>query len=205
MAVVVAFFICWAPFHTQRLLVIYVPQPWTSSFTTFMHLLFYISGVLYFISSVINPILYNIMSLKFRRAFKNSILSPCREVGRRRKAAFIAYKFCHGHMELDSDRSASRLQPQQQQLYHHPAARVNSCQGCESCHGGPQRSESRSHSSGRGGAGSSSNRDPRVLNALTPMERKSLSSSDSKLKGVLIPRTASITMKYESRPYHSYA
>lgn len=30
----------------------------------------YISGVLYYISATVNPILYNIMSVKFREAFK---------------------------------------------------------------------------------------------------------------------------------------
>nr|CAI5824764.1 unnamed protein product [Callosobruchus analis] len=30
----------------------------------------YISGILYYLSATINPILYNIMSIKFREAFK---------------------------------------------------------------------------------------------------------------------------------------
>lgn len=76
MAVVIAFFICWAPFHTQRLMSIYVPSEdkWT---TAIQSLLYFVSGILYYVSSVINPILYNIMSLKFRKSFRTTLLRPC--------------------------------------------------------------------------------------------------------------------------------
>lgn len=74
------FFICWAPFHTQRLLVIYLKgDDWTPAMTLVQNVLYYISGVLYYVSAVVNPILYNIMSLKFRQAFRNTIFRPfCR-------------------------------------------------------------------------------------------------------------------------------
>ncbi|XP_025404907.1 pyrokinin-1 receptor-like isoform X2 [Sipha flava] len=75
-AVVVAFFICWAPFHAQRLIAIF----WSNHASSkdedipFLHQLYgittYVSGVLYYMSTTINPILYHIMSLKFRTAFK---------------------------------------------------------------------------------------------------------------------------------------
>ncbi|XP_012055058.1 PREDICTED: neuromedin-U receptor 2-like [Atta cephalotes] len=74
-AVVIAFFICWAPFHVQRLIAIYGTNtedhitsngPWME----FLYLLMtYVSGVFYYVSTTINPILYNIMSNKFRIAF----------------------------------------------------------------------------------------------------------------------------------------
>lgn len=72
-AVVVAFIICWAPFHAQRLLAIYglrsAHHP--SSTVLFLYtVLTYVSGILYYLSATINPILYNIMSNRFRRAFK---------------------------------------------------------------------------------------------------------------------------------------
>jgi len=80
-AVVVAFFICWAPFHTQRLISIYSSpddvQQRAAASKALQAILFYSSGILYYVSSVINPILYNIMSLKFRRAFKTTL---CRGV-----------------------------------------------------------------------------------------------------------------------------
>ncbi|CAH0386873.1 unnamed protein product [Bemisia tabaci] len=71
-AVVVAFFICWAPFHAQRLFATYVFTGESSS--RYSHLAYavltYVSGVFYYISTTINPILYHIMSNKFREAFK---------------------------------------------------------------------------------------------------------------------------------------
>jgi len=45
-AVVVAFFICWAPFHAQRLLTIYNKE-WTPLLHDIQSALFYISGNIY--------------------------------------------------------------------------------------------------------------------------------------------------------------
>ncbi|XP_050393115.1 pyrokinin-1 receptor [Patella vulgata] len=71
-AVAVAFIICWAPFHAQRLMVLYVPK-WTGELMAVQSHLFYISGVLYFISSTVNPILYNVISKRYRLAFKETL------------------------------------------------------------------------------------------------------------------------------------
>ncbi|XP_065354222.1 neuropeptide CCHamide-2 receptor-like isoform X2 [Calliphora vicina] len=71
-AVAVAFFLCWAPFHAQRLMAVYGSTSGIDSevFNTIYYILDYTSGVLYFLSTCINPLLYNIMSHKFREAFK---------------------------------------------------------------------------------------------------------------------------------------
>ncbi|NP_001036913.1 diapause hormone receptor-1 [Bombyx mori] len=76
-AVVVAFFICWAPFHAQRLVAIYgtnenhlAKSPILFSVYLFLT---YISGIFYYMSTCINPILYHIMSNKFRDAFKMTL------------------------------------------------------------------------------------------------------------------------------------
>ncbi|KAK9505558.1 hypothetical protein O3M35_009580 [Rhynocoris fuscipes] len=73
--VVVAFFICWAPFQTQRLYALYFSSGGNTSPTTILiyKLITYASGLLYYLSTTINPFLYNIMSLKFREAFKNTL------------------------------------------------------------------------------------------------------------------------------------
>ncbi|CAK9804654.1 Neuropeptides capa receptor [Anthophora quadrimaculata] len=65
-AVVITFFICWAPFHVQRLLFVY-QDPTNEDINQW---LFPLTGCLYYFSTTINPILYNVMSEKYRNAFK---------------------------------------------------------------------------------------------------------------------------------------
>lgn len=75
-AVAVAFFLCWAPFHAQRLMAVYgktSSTPMSCIFRRTYTVLTYVSGVLYFMSTCINPLLYSIMSHKFRDAFKVSL------------------------------------------------------------------------------------------------------------------------------------
>ncbi|KAK3098819.1 hypothetical protein FSP39_023369 [Pinctada imbricata] len=80
-AVVVAFFCCWAPFNAQRLMTSYIEQKdWTPLLMDIQGKLFYISGVLYFVGSTVNPILYNLMSKKFRVAFKRTLCRCCYNV-----------------------------------------------------------------------------------------------------------------------------
>lgn len=73
-AVAVAFFLCWAPFHAQRIMAFYGNATNTKNvlFNDIYMVLTYVSGVLYFMSTCINPLLYSIMSHKFRDAFKVS-------------------------------------------------------------------------------------------------------------------------------------
>ncbi|XP_005178027.1 pyrokinin-1 receptor isoform X2 [Musca domestica] len=124
-AVVICFFLCWAPFHAQRLIAVYGPGVIADGGGSSAHgsdikgdindadvellngistigdaddvrdslrsssntnnnsnnnkdhheviytVMTYISGVLYYLSTCINPLLYNLMSNKFRQAFKS--------------------------------------------------------------------------------------------------------------------------------------
>ncbi|XP_076880284.1 neuromedin-U receptor 1 [Brachyhypopomus gauderio] len=68
---VVMFGICWAPFHTDRLMWSFMDQ--ISSHVEIFQAYEYvhvISGVFFYLSSAINPILYNLMSTRFREMFK---------------------------------------------------------------------------------------------------------------------------------------
>nr|CAD7259947.1 unnamed protein product [Timema shepardi] len=70
-SVVLAFFLCWAPFHTQRLMYIYAKEsPYFKEINEWMY---YITGILYYVSSTVNPILYNVMSAKYRVAFRKTL------------------------------------------------------------------------------------------------------------------------------------
>ncbi|XP_071439458.1 pyrokinin-1 receptor-like [Hetaerina americana] len=81
-AVVIAFFLCWAPFHTQRLVAIYGSNsdntPKNPHMLQLYGIITYVSGILYYLSTTINPILYNIMSHRFREAFKETVWICCR-------------------------------------------------------------------------------------------------------------------------------
>lgn len=76
--VVVAFFVCWAPFQAQRLVAIYGYANHEDHSSTSIidanvyQVLNYVSGILYYLSATINPLLYNLMSYKFRTAFKET-------------------------------------------------------------------------------------------------------------------------------------
>ena len=76
--VVVAFFICWLPFHSQRLMFVVVTLygEWTLPLQQAQHVLFMVSGVFYYFNSILNPILYTIMSKRFRRGF-NDMTGSC--------------------------------------------------------------------------------------------------------------------------------
>ncbi|XP_038219023.1 neuropeptides capa receptor-like isoform X2 [Zerene cesonia] len=78
-AVVIAFFVCWAPFHFQRLFFIYGSS--VRYYHTINEYLFLAAGVFYYVSATVNPILYNIMSHRYRIAFKETLC--CRRARRR--------------------------------------------------------------------------------------------------------------------------
>lgn len=52
---------------------IHAVDPPTSAEVIVFNLLTHISGITYYVSATINPILYSIMSLKFRQAFKDTL------------------------------------------------------------------------------------------------------------------------------------
>ncbi|XP_050081185.1 neuromedin-K receptor [Anopheles maculipalpis] len=94
-AVVVAFFLCWAPFHAQRLVYIYGVdkdhQPSDPVILKLFVVTTYISGILYYLSTCINPLLYNIMSNKFRQAFKETLANCC-QIARQSNSAERSYR-----------------------------------------------------------------------------------------------------------------
>uniref|UniRef100_A0A667ZAD7 Neuromedin U receptor 1 n=1 Tax=Myripristis murdjan TaxID=586833 RepID=A0A667ZAD7_9TELE len=67
---VVVFGICWAPFHTDRLMWSFISD-WTDDYLQIFQYVHIISGVFFYLSSAVNPILYNLMSTRFREMFKD--------------------------------------------------------------------------------------------------------------------------------------
>uniref|UniRef100_H3AR61 Neuromedin U receptor 3 n=2 Tax=Latimeria chalumnae TaxID=7897 RepID=H3AR61_LATCH len=70
--VVIIFAICWAPFHTDRLLWSFVTH-WTDVMHTVFQYVHVISGIFFYLSSAVNPIIYNLLSTKFRERFKELV------------------------------------------------------------------------------------------------------------------------------------
>ncbi|KAG8013991.1 Neuromedin-U receptor 1 [Nibea albiflora] len=67
---VVVFGLCWAPFHVDRLMWSYI------DLSSEMHRIIFeqvhiVSGVCFYLSSTVNPILYNLMSTRFREMFSH--------------------------------------------------------------------------------------------------------------------------------------
>ncbi|XP_045613273.1 pyrokinin-1 receptor isoform X2 [Procambarus clarkii] len=73
-AVVIAFFVCFAPHQAQRLMALHA-DPTNPVAVQLFNVLFNISGVSYYISTCVNPILYHIMSNRFREALQATLES----------------------------------------------------------------------------------------------------------------------------------
>lgn len=63
------FFGCWFPFHIQRLSSVYLTDH--PNFDHLNYWLYLVTGIFYYFSSTLNPILYNVMSERMRNAFKD--------------------------------------------------------------------------------------------------------------------------------------
>ncbi|KAM9311064.1 neuromedin-U receptor 2 [Gastrophryne carolinensis] len=67
---VMVFAICWAPFHIDRLFFSFV-HDWTEPLANVFNLIHVVSGVFFYLSSAVNPLIYNLLSRRFRSAFRN--------------------------------------------------------------------------------------------------------------------------------------
>lgn len=76
--IVITFFISWAPFHAQRLVFVY-GKHWPN-YIDINEFLFTIAGCFYYLSCAINPIIYNVMSHRYRIAFRQTFC--CKKVYR---------------------------------------------------------------------------------------------------------------------------
>ncbi|NXI54397.1 NTR1 protein, partial [Chloroceryle aenea] len=77
-AVVIAFVVCWLPYHIRRLMFCYVPSShWTDFLFNFYHYFYMLTNVLFYVSSAINPVLYNLVSANFRQIFLSTLTLLC--------------------------------------------------------------------------------------------------------------------------------
>nr|XP_029135068.1 neuromedin-U receptor 2-like [Labrus bergylta] len=73
--VVAVFGICWAPFHIERLLWSSISQ-WTDLMHNIYQYVHILSGVFFYLSSAVNPIIYSLLSTRFRECFRELMCSP---------------------------------------------------------------------------------------------------------------------------------
>ncbi|TSL47728.1 Neuromedin-U receptor 1 [Bagarius yarrelli] len=66
---VVVFAICWAPFHIDRVMWSYI-EDWSEEQHRAFEYVHLISGVFFYLSSAVNPVLYSLMSSRFRELLK---------------------------------------------------------------------------------------------------------------------------------------
>ncbi|KAI5279843.1 neurotensin receptor type 1 [Manis pentadactyla] len=92
-AVVAAFVVCWLPYHVRRLMFCYIADDqWTSFLYDFYHYFYMLTNTLFYISSAINPILYNLVSANFRQIFLSTLACLCPLWGRRRRRPTLPRK-----------------------------------------------------------------------------------------------------------------
>uniref|UniRef100_UPI0037E88033 neuromedin-U receptor 2 n=1 Tax=Semicossyphus pulcher TaxID=241346 RepID=UPI0037E88033 len=72
--VVAVFGICWAPFHIERLLWSSISQ-WTDMMHKVYQYVHILSGVFFYLSSAVNPIIYSLLSTRFRECFRELVCS----------------------------------------------------------------------------------------------------------------------------------
>ncbi|XP_036683244.1 neurotensin receptor type 1 [Balaenoptera musculus] len=89
-AVVIAFVACWLPYHVRRLMFCYISdEQWTPFLYDFYHYFYMLTNALFYVSSTVNPVLYNLVSANFRQTFLATLACLCPLWGhRRRRPAF---------------------------------------------------------------------------------------------------------------------
>ena len=177
-------------------------MPDTDKLIVFMNILYYISGIFYYISTTINPILYSIMSLKFRQAFKSTIFRLCQKTPHKRPQKTITtYKFYNKPL-VQVDTRLTLVNGNNVNAGRRAGAPhlLTAPVMYMSCRGGA--SHSSSHSGGNGGSVRMVQDEPANEMELEHMlaEHKSLS-----FHGGGRGSSASNSNTYYSRPYHSFA
>ncbi|XP_070815825.1 neuromedin-U receptor 1 [Chaetodon trifascialis] len=76
--VVAVFGVCWAPFHIERLLWSSISQ-WTDLMHNIYQYVHILSGVLFYLSSAVNPIIYSLLSTRFRECFRELVCSQAED------------------------------------------------------------------------------------------------------------------------------
>ncbi|XP_072290373.1 neurotensin receptor type 1 [Eucyclogobius newberryi] len=97
--VVIAFVICWLPYHARRLMFCYVSD-WSDALYDFYHYFYMLTNILFYVSSAINPILYNLVSATYRQIFVSTlryVCMPCQRPQRRKPRPLTRHSISSSH------------------------------------------------------------------------------------------------------------
>ncbi|XP_045835561.1 neurotensin receptor type 2 [Meles meles] len=79
-AIVGVYVVCWMPYHVRRLMYCYISDDrWTGALYNFYHYFYLVTNTLFYVSSAVTPVLYNVVSSSFRKLFLKALGSLCRE------------------------------------------------------------------------------------------------------------------------------
>ncbi|KAL2104038.1 hypothetical protein ACEWY4_000906 [Coilia grayii] len=95
-AVVIAFVVCWLPYHARRLMFCYVTE-WTDALNDFYHYFYMVTNALFYMSSAVNPVLYNLVSANYRQIFFSTLryfFFPCRRNKQKRVLTRHSISIC---------------------------------------------------------------------------------------------------------------
>nr|XP_020011839.1 neuromedin-U receptor 1 [Castor canadensis] len=107
---VVVFGICWAPFHIDRLMWSFVSR-WTEGLLLAFQYVHVVSGVFFYLSSAANPVLYSLMSSRFRENFRKALgLGTQRPRHRSRHSSYSLSRLTIGSTLCDLASQGSRAQ-----------------------------------------------------------------------------------------------
>ncbi|KAJ3586198.1 hypothetical protein NHX12_012598 [Muraenolepis orangiensis] len=97
--VVIAFVVCWLPYHARRLMFCYVSD-WSDGLYDFYHYFYMLTNMLFYVSSAINPVLYNLVSANYRQVFLSTLRClclPCRHQRHRRALTCHSISLSNNH------------------------------------------------------------------------------------------------------------
>lgn len=75
---VAAFGVCWAPFHVERVLWSSITQ-WTDLMHDVYQYVHLLSGVFFYLSTAVNPVIYSLLSTRFRECFRELVCSQAED------------------------------------------------------------------------------------------------------------------------------
>ncbi|XP_028303118.1 neuromedin-U receptor 2 [Gouania willdenowi] len=100
--VVAVFGLCWAPFHIHRILWSSITQ-WTDLMHNVYQYVHIVSGVFFYLSSAVNPIIYSLLSTRFRECFRELVCAQTPKTGSKGESLLYPKTFSLSTSRLEAN------------------------------------------------------------------------------------------------------